>query len=371
MTAYTFQAPNLAEAYDVVHRELGPEAFVLSVREVPSGSPWQVWRPRMVEVLASLEPTSTKDLQAFKSTTALAETHPASSPVDFYQRSTISIQEADKSNIGNTTDDSSPNLSATLKMALETLVKQQLDKTLLQKIVTTCHETSSLISQEKAGFVRDHLGQQLIAGLKVRDRRALKKDRLVCLVGRRGSGKTATGAKLAWHNKNELRRNVAWICADTFHLASISEARILAETLDIPLRLVYTPDDLKNAVDECSEADLVLVDMPGINPHRESEIIEIGAFLTKLPTRATYIMAPATVKDEDVMDIVTAFRPFDPSGLVLTHLDETSRYGGAYNVSWKNELPLHYFTYSAQVMEGLDPASSKRLVAALFGRTFD
>ena len=43
----------MMEALQEIQRELGPEAIVLSMREVPAGPLWQVWNKPGVEVVAT------------------------------------------------------------------------------------------------------------------------------------------------------------------------------------------------------------------------------------------------------------------------------------------------------------------------------
>jgi flagellar biosynthesis protein FlhF len=50
---------------------------------------------------------------------------------------------------------------------------------------------------------------------------------------------------------------------------------------------------------------------------------------------------------------VDKFAPFDPSGLVLTKLDECDRLGGILNTAVKARLPLSLLTNGQQVPEDL------------------
>ena len=52
MPTKRFQAETMMEALELVQQEMGPEAIVLSSREVLIGSPWQVWRKPGIEVIA-------------------------------------------------------------------------------------------------------------------------------------------------------------------------------------------------------------------------------------------------------------------------------------------------------------------------------
>ena len=55
MQTKTYRAPNMLAALQEIQRELGPNAIVLSMREVSGGPSWQVWNKPGVEVVASTE----------------------------------------------------------------------------------------------------------------------------------------------------------------------------------------------------------------------------------------------------------------------------------------------------------------------------
>jgi flagellar biosynthesis protein FlhF len=53
MVTKTFRAENMMLALQAIQAELGPDALVLSMREIPVGSVWQVWKKPGVEVVAA------------------------------------------------------------------------------------------------------------------------------------------------------------------------------------------------------------------------------------------------------------------------------------------------------------------------------
>ncbi|HRF47114.1 MAG TPA: hypothetical protein PLC98_05755, partial [Anaerolineales bacterium] len=52
MQARTYQAPNMLTALERIQEELGPEALIVSVRQIPGGAAWEVWKKPAVEVVA-------------------------------------------------------------------------------------------------------------------------------------------------------------------------------------------------------------------------------------------------------------------------------------------------------------------------------
>ncbi|GEM_PF-730332 len=62
MTTRTFQAETMTEALQLVQQEMGPDAVVISARDIPMGPAWQVWRKPGVEVIS----VSSDEIQKIK-----------------------------------------------------------------------------------------------------------------------------------------------------------------------------------------------------------------------------------------------------------------------------------------------------------------
>jgi flagellar biosynthesis protein FlhF len=189
-------------------------------------------------------------------------------------------------------------------------------------------------------------------------------ERVLCLAGASGVGKTSVTAKLAAHY-TRLGRKVAWVCADTVRAGAIAEAQACAGSLGVPLHLAYTPGDLAAAA-AASQADLTLVDMPNCNPRREADIVAQGDLLAALTRRSIYLVTPATATDADLQQALAALGPFDLKGLIATKLDEGETVGSIFNAAWRSRLPLAYFTDGPRVLDDLQPAQAIKLVERLF-----
>lgn len=52
MTTKTFQAETILEALQMVQKEMGPDAVVISARDIPLGPAWQVWKKPGIEIIS-------------------------------------------------------------------------------------------------------------------------------------------------------------------------------------------------------------------------------------------------------------------------------------------------------------------------------
>lgn len=425
MATRTFRAASMLEALQKVQVELGPDAVVLSMREVPLGPVWQVWRRPGYEVIAAQRPlskeapagalpslpgaagSSEKDagqlLDSARETSAdltrlLADlaggripakndprpadgNDPSGPGAPAWAPPVIRRKPVDEAGglarpvpaaqaKAELPAASAPlPLPPLLKRAREQLLEQGVHAQLVERIFTTCLQAVNPAVLEDENRLRNYLKRQLEAGIKGANRPMIvPASRLMCLVGPSGSGKTSACAKLASYYSLTVGKKVVWVGADTVRAAAISEARTYTDSLGIPLYLVYTPQELAETVAAQGNADLILIDTPGCNPFQEGRVVELGAFLTQLPRRSTYLVAAATMKEADLNQALAAFGPFSINGLILTKMDETATFGSVYNLAWRSQLPLVYLTNGNQAVKNLLAGDPAHLVTSMMGK---
>lgn len=397
MDTKTFKADTMIETLQLVQQELGANAIVVSMREIPLGPAWNPWKKAGVEVVASAaeQPSPTPK--------ASAALRPAANPagVEFVEEKPeiewaiqpenasgqlpppLKLKLAHVTETGNPPPAASPapkpaaKASAAeaekytppaLKKIQQQLLQQGTDSALVAGLVEIALETLSPTTLADLEASKKSLIELMGAGLRVqKGAGTFLAHNILCLVGASGSGKTSATAKLALYFSQNLRKSVTWVCADTVRIGAIAEARAYTDALGLTLKLVYTPQDLRELLREAPESELFLVDTPGYNPYSESQLVELGELLAEMPRRCTYLVAPATTREPDLEQLSAALGVFNLDGLVLTKLDETLSFGTIYNFARKNQLPLSFFTTGKETGRNLEVANPARLASALFG----
>ena len=393
MTTKTFKADSALQTLQLVQAEFGASAIVVSMREVPNGPAWNPWKSSAVEIVASAPEISTAVLRPSdnaagvefieerpeiewesESDRQLADLRSQSHPrlklnLASEKRNQLPAVQEPVSVQKNKSDDKY--VPPVLKRIQQQLVNQGVDGALVSNLVDLALETLSSMTLGDEEKCRSSIVQLLGAELPVqRGAGNYLTSNVVCLIGGSGSGKTSSMAKLALHYI-KMNKQITWVCADTVRSGAVAEARAYADALGFNFKLVYVPDELRELLSDANPDELFLVDTPGYNPCSESQMIELGALLSELPKRCTYLVAPATTKESDLYQLHASFSVFNLNGIIITKLDETHLFGSVYNFARKNQLPLSYFATGRDAARNLEVADPERLVLALFGREWN
>ncbi|GIM47818.1 flagellar biosynthesis regulator FlhF [Collibacillus ludicampi] len=189
--------------------------------------------------------------------------------------------------------------------------------------------------------------------------------RVVSIIGPTGVGKTTTIAKLAAHQVLHERKKVGLITSDTYRIAAVEQLKTYADILNIPLEIVYTPDDCVQALQKFSEKDLILMDTAGRNYTQKMPVAELHPLLHAIDPDEIYLVLSLTSKTSDLETIIANFCEIKIDKLLFTKLDETSTYGAMYNLVQKFQLPASYATTGQNVpddIEVLTPESIAKLI---------
>ena len=71
------------------------------------------------------------------------------------------------------------------------------------------------------------------------------------------------------------KRKVGLITVDTYRIAAVEQLRTYADIIDLPMAVVSTPREMREAVAGMSELDLMLMDTAGRSPRDEVKIQEL------------------------------------------------------------------------------------------------
>ena len=180
--------------------------------------------------------------------------------------------------------------------------------------------------------------------------------KVVALIGPTGVGKTTTIAKLAANYRLQEGVQMGLITIDTYRIAAVEQLKTYAEIIDLPMKVVTTPSELKKALDEMSHLDLVLVDTAGRSPKDELKIHELKALLSPSYIDEIHLVLSATSSLKSLETIVEKFSVVKLDSIVVTKLDESVGPGVLYSLQQRIGLPYSFLTTGQDVPEDIEAA---------------
>ena len=197
-----------------------------------------------------------------------------------------------------------------------------------------------------------------------------KKPNVVFFIGPTGVGKTTTIAKIASKYKVEYNRKVAFITADTYRIAATEQLRVYANILDAPMSIVYSVEDINEAIEKYEDYDLIFVDTAGFSHKNEQQRNDTKRLLEGVKEeyrKEVYLVLSATTKYNDLLDIVDIYNEIASYKLIFTKLDETSSYGNLLNIKLYADADLSYVTIGQNVPDDIEVFDTQKIVKQLLG----
>jgi len=191
--------------------------------------------------------------------------------------------------------------------------------------------------------------------------------RLVALVGPTGVGKTTTIAKLAANYHLKEKRRVGLITVDTYRIAAVEQLRTYADIIDLPMQVVSTPREMREAVGRMENLDMILLDTAGRSPKDEVRIQELRAFLTEADADEVHLVLSSVASARVLEQTAERFAAVGTTSLILTKLDEATGLGNILPLVRMSQLPLSYLTNGQNVPDDIEVAESMRVARLILG----
>ena len=266
-----------------------------------------------------------------------------------------------------------PSASKASNNLLPKMLAQLIDAGMDQELVRELGDELKIIMVReqisKEELLRHQLARVIMARLRVAKPlserlRVPSTPRMFSFVGPTGVGKTTTIAKIAAELVINQRRPVTLATTDTFKIAAVEQLQTYANILRIPLEVCPSTESLGALAASLDPEHVVLIDTAGYGPRDERKLVELKETLAGVRTE-THLCVGAMTRDRDLAELVRRFKIFEPDYLVMTKLDETSIFGGIFNICVKSHLPLSYFTMGQRVPEDMEIATKERVADLL------
>lgn len=390
-----FQAKTEEEATAMAQKELGANVVIMSVKKVKKKGLFKVFKPNLVEVTAALEEEVQKPQPKPQEGTPIL-----SEPVSVIAHKDI-IQEESKEEtaIDAVIEEKLNSLQNLLEEKLKpeeerqkesTAVEEEkqsesvifmklLYNTMMENEVDEQYANMVLDEMEKVNkenmpidYILAHIYQKLILkfGQPVGITPASKGPKVIFFIGPTGVGKTTTIAKIASKFSVDEKKKVALLTADTYRIAAAEQLRTYANILEVPFRVIYTVEEIKQAIIDFKDYDYIMVDTAGHSHHNEAQTENMKQLLHSVDEaieREVFLVVSATTKYRDLLSITDTYAEMTEYKLIFTKIDETTTLGNLLNLKLYTGAPLSYITCGQNVPDDIESFNPQSTVKQLLG----
>ncbi len=380
MDIRTYRAASMREALEMVRHDLGPDAAVLDTRQAGSGlwrwlgggSGFEITASATVnvpsrfpqEVRLDPRPESREDPKL-----------PRADEHDFRSRFRDSLLGQDSQAYSLVEEFSLPpqpfghDLSETLFQAYTDLIEAEVEEDLAKELIDQVRHDAPvgeaddpvLLKARIARIIEDQI--DVCGPISVTPGRS----RIVALVGPTGVGKTTTIAKLAANYRLREKLRVGLITVDTYRIAAVEQLRTYADIIDLPMEVVSTPREMREAVARLGNLDLVLMDTAGRSPQDEVKSQELKSMLAEARADEVHLVLSSVAGQRGLIRTAERFSQVGTTSLILTKLDEANTLGNLLPLLATSRLPLSYVTDGQNVPDDIEAASRRKLARMMLG----
>lgn len=373
MDVQTFRAASLQEALSLVRQTLGPDAAVLQTREVRAGLLGWLAGKRAVEISATTQILPPRRRHAARPVVTLAP--PKSTDVhgvDLENLVAPREQQPEVPSVRRTASrQASPvrmseSLFQVFTSLLDADVPEDTARELIEELATQLPTAADMAD---AALLKARLVRSIEADVRAFGpiRTQVGKRRVVALVGPTGVGKTTTIAKLAAHFRLKERKRVGLITVDTFRIAAVEQLRAYADIIDLPMEVVSTPDEMRQAMTRLSDVDLILMDTAGRSPRDETKLRELKEMFAEAMPDEVHLVLSATCGASHRARMLQQFAEVGVTALMLTKMDEAHGLGSLLSLVRASRIPVSYLTNGQNVPDDIQIAESADLTRLMLG----
>ena len=396
MRIKTFYTKTMSEALQKIRTHLGPDALLLSTKEVPRRS--GVWGTSSgFEVVAAVDDSEKVDsfmhadaaasvARERKWTPAVSAMNPGRRPAkSFLDEVTLDAyfpaeeihagpipgMAAAKTTIrcgddvdGEIAFDTSLPFTERVPVALYIdLINCGVDSSLACELLVTALD--SLPAEERLSrknLVRSVTQAALAMVADPSTLNGMPAKRVVAFFGPTGVGKTTSIAKLAARLALQQKKKVVLMTTDGYRIGAIEQLRSYAGLMGIPFRFVDQVAELPKAIEENTQRDYILIDTAGHGPRDLESMRALASFLKESEFIERHLVLSAATKSSDMRETMDRFEMCCPDHLLFTKLDETSTPGPILNELVRTQKSFSYYSNGQRVPDDLHVVPRDRII---------
>lgn len=361
MQPTSFIAASAEEAVAQIRAKLGPEAVVLNVRPLPPNGLARLWQKPMIEVLACKpevpapqEPPLSEALAEFRQ-----QLYEIKQQVEF--RSAKSEKETPAPELENLTSisstETSPLNSGQWRVGA-VLQKAGLLPLHVQFVLDQLHSQHGAVPP--ASFGEEIALARAVLAKSWRKPRPIAPNSLHVLIGPAGSGKTTCLCK--WLTQAALvDGRLARVWRLDGATANMAESlSIYCEILGVPAERMWQSDG------RMLSEDIGFIDLPGVDWRKPIAVKELAGQLKQFGSCHVHLVLNGAYDLSILLAQERAFSSLPIEDLIITHLDEESRWGKVWNLALGTNYSIRHFSTGQNIPGDFCEASADLVFARQF-----
>lgn len=402
------------EAVEAAKKELGTGIVIMNVKNVKRKGIFAILRPKLVEVTVALEDDKEAFVRRNEDTAVTSKEGRVSAPekkinlsagsngTDNIEKKLDSLQILLESQLKNTMEkqeeekkaevngseetekkessgektadafakEQNPEQEKFIRLLYNTMIDNEVDEKYANQILTEIEKTKK--PNLPIDYILAGVYQRLIlkCGKTEGITPAENGPKVVAFVGPTGVGKTTTIAKVASSYVVEDKKKIALLTSDTYRIAAAEQLRTYANILEVPFRVIYTEEELQQAIRDFKEYDYIFLDTTGHSHQNEELFAKMKGLLDAIGDVAekdVFLVLSATTKYGDLLRIAQNYKAITEYQLIFTKLDETSTVGNLLNVKLYTDVPIAYVTNGQNVPDDIEKFNPQKMVKQLLG----
>ncbi|MED0669337.1 flagellar biosynthesis protein FlhF [Aneurinibacillus aneurinilyticus] len=387
---------SMSDALQQIRTDLGKDAIILNTKPIKTGGFLGMFCKKKIEVIAAIDPNESKEKETVKNIpqSPASFVAPSTQPAPTFSNvlQTVALQtgsaqraeeEVQSGSVSKEleemrgmlwklmmADDKNTSLPEAFIPLRKRLQSQGMEEDVLASLFERMLKELSPEEMQDDEKVRQKAKEIIVTMLREASGKhgPLQPDTsLVTFIGPTGVGKTTTLAKLAAESTLARQKKVGMITSDTYRIAAVEQLKTYANILNVPLKIVYSAEELVPTLERLTGCDMIFMDTAGRNYRNKEYVEEINRLLRSPLPNETFLVLSLTAKQEDLEAIIESFKGVRIDKVIFTKTDETSTYGSIFNLIIKYKLALSYITTGQNVPDDIEPANPETVAELILG----
>jgi len=364
-TVRSFRARDSKTALAAAKAALGPEAVIVSTREVHLGL---LKRPE-VEVTAALlpePPAARRGAPPAQGSTAPFEFEVWKDELRGLRQAVNETQSALKAVAQEARHADELRLPPAAARVMTCLGQLGVEDVVAEELVRQAMLSGKAMTETALlDDVRERIKNRVRAGAAPWVGEPGAAPRALALIGPTGVGKTTTLAKIAARALLGRKRKLALVTVDTYRIGAWDQIRRYGEVMNTPAFVVGSPAELARVPARCPGAELILIDTAGRT--QQADVLRQAEMVRTVRGVQLCLVVSAASGARDIASVVSRYGALHPEWLIITKVDEAAAPGGILSALVRLRAPVIAVADGQRVPEDIRPTSASHLASLILG----